>query len=183
MWNGKFEERATGHLKPGDKVWICGGSFVNSQAVFVAHKEKTVEVRRSPGWVTNHVRPEHVIPLSAVKGFNNGCSNKKTYPKTPSVKNRQASMTSTTRNAAESDESTTITAPTLTPTIVSSVAFGSLSGSGFSLVSSPSPVKLRLQELIEIEKEKARESERKLLSLMNALELVENAERETSDSV
>mmetsp|Transcript_10105 Transcript_10105/g.14588 ORF Transcript_10105/g.14588 Transcript_10105/m.14588 type:complete len:125 (+) Transcript_10105:5155-5529(+) len=69
MWNGKFSDRATANLTPGEKVWICGGSYPNQKAVFVAHKEKTVEVRRAPGLPTNHIRPEHVMPLSFLEEY------------------------------------------------------------------------------------------------------------------
>ena len=159
MWNGKFSDRATANLRPGEKVWICGGSYPNQKAVFVAHdKEKTVEVRRAPGIPTNHIRPEHVVPLSFLE----------VYSKAGSAAGKAKLKSGVCSKRASPAAASVVSSVTAS---VSSPSYDS-----FTVVHGSSPAKLQLQEMIEQEKEKARISQEKIVSLLNALELVERAE-------
>mmetsp|Transcript_10104 Transcript_10104/g.14574 ORF Transcript_10104/g.14574 Transcript_10104/m.14574 type:complete len:163 (+) Transcript_10104:5155-5643(+) len=156
MWNGKFSDRATANLTPGEKVWICGGSYPNQKAVFVAHKEKTVEVRRAPGLPTNHIRPEHVMPLSFLEEYS---------------KSGSAAYKNKFKTGVRNSRSSSATA-----SMVSSVSASASPSYESIIVHAQSPAKMQLQSLIEEEKEKARISQEKILSLFNALEIVERAE-------
>ena len=71
MWNGKFDDRATASLIRGDLVWVkAGGNRIAQTALFLGHKEHTVEVQLKPSSTSTHLSPKNVIPWS--QGMNPG---------------------------------------------------------------------------------------------------------------
>jgi hypothetical protein len=169
MWNNKFEDRLTGGLIRGDFVWVTpsGARSVPQTAMFLGHKEKTVEVQLQPNTTSKHLKPCNVIPWERHMDpwpWGNRPANQRSQS---TRRSNRANGGSARDSMASSNDST--------PEVLyrTSAVMGSNLSPASSLGYPNTPARAQLQSLINQERRKIEQSQEHIVTLMQVMELLD----------
>ena len=182
MWSGKFDDRTTGRLRRGDFVWVTPSNprHIAQTAMFLGHKEKTVEVQMEPNVVSTHLKPKNVMPWASHMdpwpwGDRPGRQKTSTAsPDVPKQSNKKGGASVARTSGMSSDGSSSIRIPVGThrarPKMGSNRAPSDFVS---NFVDPQAPARAKLQSLISQERWKIEQSQEHIVNLIQALDLLD----------